>query len=48
MAGSSTEALDQGMVIFNKNLANAAQGKNKALVEMFQKLGISMKKQMVR
>ena len=44
MAGSSTEALDQGMVIFNKNLANAAQGKNKALVEMFQKLGISMKK----
>lgn len=44
MAGSSTEALDQGMVIFNKNLANAVQGKNKALVEMFQKLGISMKK----
>ena len=42
MSGSSQEELNACLGIFSKNLANAAQGKNKTLVNVFKQLGISM------
>lgn len=43
MAGSSSEAMSAGLAVFSKNLALAGQGRNKELVAMFNKLGISMR-----
>lgn len=42
MSGSSQEELNACLGIFSKNLANAVQGKNKTLVNVFKQLGISM------
>lgn len=42
MSGSSQEELNACLGIFSKNLANAVQGKNKSLVNVFKQLGISM------
>lgn len=42
MSGSSQEELNACLGIFSKNLANAVQGKNKNLVNVFKQLGISM------
>lgn len=43
MAGASTETMNAGLSVFQKNLANAGQGKNKQLEEMMKKLGISLR-----
>ena len=42
MSGSSQEELNACLGIFSKNLANAVQGKNKTLINVFKQLGISM------
>lgn len=42
-SGSSAEEMDGAIAMLNKNIANAAAGKNKQLVSLFKALGISMR-----
>ena len=42
-SGSSAEEMDGAIAMLNKNIANAANGKNKDLIALFKRLGISMK-----
>lgn len=42
LGGSSASEMDGAIAMLNKNMANAVSGKNKDLVELFNKLGISM------
>ena len=43
LSGASAEQMDSALAMLNRNLANAAAGKNEKLNELLQHLGISLK-----
>lgn len=43
LAGVATESMDRGLTLLNRNLAQAAAGKNKDMAAMLKHLGISLR-----
>jgi hypothetical protein len=45
LTGTGTEAVDKGLAHLNKTIGDAASGRNRAALVMFQRLGISLRDQ---